>query len=137
MPLHAHALPTNSSLSSTLRVLVAEGSWHVAKIIERTLAGLGVEVIGPVASAAEAERLLVAHAPHLAVVDIRLRGGMACSLIERMHEAGVCVVAVSCYSLYPVSTETIAAVLHKPFSETDLIDTIRGLLRNGSRPPSR
>jgi AmiR/NasT family two-component response regulator len=66
----------NSSPSIGLRVLVAESSWHVAKLVEQALVGLGMEIIGPVARAAEAKRLLAAHAPHFAVIGIRLRDGM-------------------------------------------------------------
>jgi hypothetical protein len=47
---------------------------------------LGAEVLGPVATAAEAERLIAEQMPDASIVDFNLRGGeLAYGLIDRLQ----------------------------------------------------
>src|SRR5262245_54190869 len=115
-----------------LRVLVVEDTWHVAKALKTALEGMGLVVAGPAANAADAQRLLVEHEPHLAVVDINLKGEMAYGLIDRMHERGVRVVVVSGYAVLPTATRNAAAILQKPFSGAELQATLRQVMRPGT-----
>ena len=68
--------------------------------------------------------------PDLAVVDIKLRDEMTSSLILNMHNEGIRVVAVSGYTQFPGPTEHIAAILQKPFSESEFLATMLGVLGN-------
>src|ERR1700749_659415 len=82
-----------------LRVLVVEDSWHVPRAVESLLRSYGAEVAGPVASTAEAERLIAEQIPDVAIVDINLRGGeLAHGLIDRLNELGVRVIVVTGYA---------------------------------------
>src|SRR5437867_2201777 len=72
-----------------VRILLVEDSWHVAIAMKRLAESLGMVVIGPVATVAEAEQLLLSCAPDIAVVDINLRGDKAYGLIDRLHTQAV------------------------------------------------
>lgn len=82
------------------------------------LANLGMEVAGPAATVAEAERLAARHRPELAVVDINLKGEMAYDLVSQLHDGGVRVIVVSGYSVLPRLSGKTVAVLQKPARRT-------------------
>ena len=97
-------------------------SWHVATAIESLLRSFGAEVAGPVASTADAERLLAEQLPHVAVVDINLRGGeLAYDLIDKLNDLAVRVIVVSGYSALRLHQDKVAAVLQKPITEAELL----------------
>jgi CheY-like chemotaxis protein len=104
---------------------VVEDSWHVANALKSLLEELGVKVGGPAASPAEAERLLAARKPDVAIVDINLKGEMAYGLIDRLNEHGVRVVVISGYAIPQVAQSKVAAVLQKPFSAKALLAILR------------
>jgi CheY-like chemotaxis protein len=107
---------------SGLRVLVVEDSWHVATAIQSLLRSFGAEVAGPVASTADAERLLAEQLPHVAIVDINLRGGeLAYGLIDKLNELAVRVIVVSGYSAPRLRQDKVVAVLQKPITEAELL----------------
>ncbi len=116
---------------SGLRVLVVEDTWHVAKALKTALEGMGMVVAGPAANTADAERLIAEETPHLAVVDVNLKGELAYGLIDRMHDRGVRVIVVSGYAVLPNSTQKAAAVLQKPFSGAELQATLRQVMHRG------
>ena len=91
------------SLLKGVHVLVVEDTWHVAKALKSALEQVGMHVSGPAATTAEAKRLVAAHMPAVAVVDVNLKREMACDLIDDLHQQGVRVVVVSGYAVPPVS----------------------------------
>jgi DNA-binding NtrC family response regulator len=109
-------MPTLKGVS----VLVVEDTWHVASAMKSALEQLGMDVIGPTATTAEARRLVAAHVPQIALVDVNLKREMASALIDELHEQGVKVIVVSGYAAPPVAMENAAAFLQKPFSGTEL-----------------
>ena len=117
-------LQGNSGLKG-LRVLVVEDSWHVANALKSLLEELGIEVAGPAASLQDAERLLEAREPQLAIVDINLKGEMAYGLIDTLHARGIRIVVISGYAVPQVAQSKVAAVLQKPFSATSLLAVLR------------
>jgi len=107
---------------SGLRVLVVEDSWQVATAVQSLLRSFGAEVAGPVASTAEAERLLAERIPHVAIVDLHLRGGeLAYDLIDKLNDLAVRVIVVSGYSHPRLQRDKVAAVLEKPITEAELL----------------
>ena len=104
-----------------LRVLVVEDSWHVAHAIKSLLEELGMVVAGPAATLGDAERLLAAREPEVAIVDINLKGEMAYGLIDRLHGRGVRVVVISGYAVPQIAQGKVAAILQKPFSAKSLL----------------
>jgi len=75
--LSSNATDPQSAASSDLRglrVLVVEDSWHVARALKSILEDLRMQVAGPAATLAEAERLVAAQIPEVAIVDIQSQG---------------------------------------------------------------
>ena len=110
------------------RVLVVEDQWHVANALKSALEAEGMEVSGPAGKTADARRLASEHKPKLAVVDINLKGEMAYSLIDELHNRGVRVVVVSGYAVLPRLATEVAAVLQKPFNGPELLAALRRAL---------
>ena len=105
-------------------VLIVEDIWHVAQALKSTLEQMGMHVVGPTATTAEARSLAFAKSPRLAVVDVNLKQETSYALIDELHQQGVRVIVISGYTAPALSEDSVAAFLHKPFSETDLITTI-------------
>jgi len=113
-----------------MRVLLVEDSWQIGMALKRLLQSMGAEVLGPVATTAEAESLLAEPAPDVALVDFNLRGGeRAHGLIDRLYGQGIRVVVVSGYGDLPVPPEKIAAILQKPIVEEQLLAALRPVMK--------
>ena len=109
-----------------IRVLLVEDSWHLGVAMKGLLQVLGADVAGPVATTAEAERLLAEGALDVALVDFNLRNGeRADGLIDRLHDLGVCVIVTSGYAVVPGVSEKVAAILQKPIAESQLLAALR------------
>jgi DNA-binding NtrC family response regulator len=108
-----------------VRVLVVEDAWHVAKAMKAMLERLGMSVVGPTATTAEARRLIAVNHPRLALVDMNLKGEMAGDLIDELHAQGTPVIIVSGYSVPAVAKEKVVACLQKPYSGDELITAMR------------
>jgi CheY-like chemotaxis protein len=108
-----------------VRVLIVEDAWQVAAALKAVLEDLRMEVLGPVATILEAERLTAAHMPEVAVIDVNLKGEMAYGLISQLHDRGVPVIVVTGYAVLPRLTEKAAAILQKPFNGPELITALR------------
>src|SRR5437899_2819563 len=76
-----------------LRVLVVEDSWHVSTGLRMLLEACGAAVDGPVATSADAMRLVSENTPDVAIVDINLRDGeQSYELIDRLQDRGIRIV---------------------------------------------
>jgi DNA-binding response OmpR family regulator len=106
-------------------VLVVEDTWPVAKALKGALEQLGMHVIGPTATTADARRLVASHAPIVALVDVNLKQEMAGDLIDELYERGIRVIIVSGYAVPPVSMEKAAAFVQKPFNGKELVAALR------------
>ena len=127
LPSKRHVEQDHSSLKG-IRVLVVEDTWHVAKALKSVLEQVGMDVRGPVATTAEAKRLIAEDMPRLAVVDVNLKREMACGLIDELHDQGVSVVVISGYAAPPISADKAVAILQKPFSGSELLAVlVRGV----------
>jgi DNA-binding response OmpR family regulator len=112
-----------------VRVLVVEDSWHVARAMQSVLEQMGMVVASPVATLDDAKRLIAENTFDLALVDINLKGEMTYDLIGHLHDRGVRVVVVSGYAAVGESLLNAAAVLQKPFSGSELLATLRQVMR--------
>jgi len=115
----------NSVRSLDLRgthFLVIDDSWKVGKELKAILEGLGADVAGPVATASEAQDLVAARTHHIALVDINFRDmELAYDLIDHLHERGIRVIIITGYAALPQRLQSVAAIIQKPFTETDLL----------------
>ncbi len=120
---------------SGVRILVVEDSWQLAMALKSLLQACGAEVSGPVATAADAQRLVSEQAPDAALVDFNLRGGeRADALIDQLHEQGIYVIVTSGYAVLPVVPRHAAAILQKPISEAQLLGSLRPVVARKTQP---
>jgi DNA-binding response OmpR family regulator len=126
-------LKVEASALRGLRVLIVEDSYVVARSIQSLLEEMGMVVVGPVATSIDAERLLIERSPDLAIVDIHLKGEVSFNLIDRLHEAGIPVLAMSGLIAHS-RLASATAILQKPFSGSDLLAAIDGIFI--SSPPA-
>ena len=114
----------NVGILKGVAVLIVDDIWHVAQALKSTLEQVGMRVVGPTATTAEARSLAFAKSPRLAIVDVNLKQETSYALIDELHQQGVRVIVISGYTAPALSEDSVAAFLQKPFSETDLINTI-------------
>jgi len=116
------------------KVLLVEDSWHAAQAMKDLLEGWGMIVVGPVAGVDEAQRLLDSTTPPVAIVDIRLKDGLAYDLIDLLIEKGVSVVVASGYADVPTLEGKVAAILQKPFPAGKLLTTLKSVMAQRHQP---
>lgn len=110
-----------------MRVLLVEDSWQLGMALKSLLRSFDAEVDGPVATTADAERLISEHVPDAAVIDINLRQGeRSYGLIDRLISLDVPVIVTSGYSDLPM-VPAKAHILEKPISEERLIAILRSV----------
>ena len=110
-----------------MRVLLVEDSWQLGMALKSLLRSFDAEVDGPVATTADAERLISEHVPDAAVIDINLRQGeRSYGLIDRLIGLDVPVIVTSGYSDLPM-VPAKAHILEKPISEEELIAILRSV----------
>ena len=113
-------------------ILIVEDAWHVAKAMKSLLEQLGMDVLGPTATTAEARRLLAIQRPLAALVDVNLKGEMAWDLIDDMCEQGIGVAVISGYAQPDASRGRPVTYLQKPFSEAELMAALYAIIgKNG------
>lgn len=110
---------------SGLCVLIVEDSWDVGISLKRLLEAYGAETNGPVATVAEALRLISEHAVDAALVDINLRNGeQSYALIDLLHDKGIRTIVLSGYADAPLARGKVAAILQKPIADERLIESL-------------
>jgi CheY-like chemotaxis protein len=117
--------PSASELNG-LRILIVEDSWQVSAALKRLLEAWGADVAGPVATVADAARVVSERTIDVALVDINLRGGeLAYDLIDQLHDHGIRIVVVTGYADVSIDEKKVAAVLQKPVSGPRLLQSLR------------
>ena len=112
-----------------LSILLVEDSWHVGKAMKGLLRVLGAEVVGPAATAADAERLVAERTPDVAIVDVNLRHGETSSnSIDRLLEQRIPVIIVTGYAAVSLPTRNVEAILEKPVSKQRLLENLRPII---------
>ncbi len=131
-----HTPPTSgSSELKGARILLVEDSWHVGNAIRRLLRALGADVAGPVATIADAERLIAERKPDVAIVDINLRDGeRANPLLDRLQEEGVPVIVITGYTEVSLQPGKVEAILQKPVNVEQFLAILRPIV---ARLPDR
>ena len=107
------------------QVLVVEDSWHIAGAIKTVVETVGMTVVGPAATLADAEKLMASNALDMAVVDINLQGELTYGLIEKLIASKIAVVIVSGYEVLPEIADRADAVLKKPIRAGVLLATLQ------------
>lgn len=115
-------------MKSALRVLVVEDEWLIATQIVAMLERAGHIVVGPFASAEEAEETIRSGDLDVALLDVRLAQGNSFAIADACLEAGTPFAFVTGV----VSTDLpvlFAAfpILRKPYSEAAVLEQLRSL----------
>lgn len=127
-PDNQETLVGGSADLSGMRILLVEDSWHIGTALKSLLRALGADVIGPAATAAEAEGLISDQTPDVAIVDFNLRGGeLATDLIDKLYERAIRVIVVSGYETLPLAPGKAAVTLQKPLVESELLAALQPL----------
>jgi CheY-like chemotaxis protein len=125
--------PQSPDLSG-VRILVVEDAWQLGMAVTDLLKDLGAEVIGPAATAADAQRLASAQPPDAAFVDYNLRAGeLADGLIRWLNEQGIHVVVTTGYAVPFAVSRHAAMILQKPLSEAALLGSLRPVVARKAR----
>jgi CheY-like chemotaxis protein len=109
------------------RILLAEDEILIAADIEAMLVELGCEVVGPVATVAEIERLAAVGDLDGAVLDVNLRGLPVFSALPALRARSVPVILSSGYDsseLFPEEFRDLP-VLVKPYDRKELAALLR------------
>jgi DNA-binding response OmpR family regulator len=108
-----------------LHILIVEDSADLGIAVASLLQACAADVAGPVATTADADRLIDGRLPDVALIDIHLRAGeRADELIARLHDQGVRVVVTSGDPSRLGTRVKADATLSKPFSEEELIAAV-------------
>lgn len=110
------------------RILVVEDEYWLATEIADVLKAEGAEILGPVGTLADAERLLETN-PDCAVLDVNLHGEMAFPIAERLRAARVPFAIASGYDsgALPPSLAEVPR-LQKPFDPGALRSLLPALI---------
>jgi DNA-binding response OmpR family regulator len=108
------------------RLLIVEDSWEVSTQLKTFFESCGAEVVGPVATANDARRLISEGIPDIGLVDINLRSGeLSYELINEMHALQIPIVVITGFANTSPATDKAVAVLQKPFTEAELLAALR------------
>lgn len=81
---------------------------------------------GPVATTADAMRLVSERAPDAAIVDINLRDGeLSYELIDWLQDRGIRIVVLTGYANISLQEGKVAVILQKPARDEVLIASLR------------
>ena len=104
-----------------LRVLVVEDEFLIALTMERMLHRFGVEVVGPIASLAEAVEIACTAELDGAVLDVNVDGEKIYPCIEQLGDRGIPFILTTGYAAANLPERYRTATrLGKPFSEAEL-----------------
>jgi DNA-binding response OmpR family regulator len=81
-----------------MRILIVEDEYYLAADLAEALTARGAEVVGPVATLAEAAKAIADCPPDHAVLDVNLRGEMSFPIADRLEAAGIPYVIATGYS---------------------------------------
>ena len=127
-----------SNCMKGLQVLLVEDSSNVGEAIKTMLRSWGADVVGPAATTAEAERLLLDHSADVALIDFHLRGGeVSSALIARLNDQGIPVIVTSGSGMDFLPPIKAVAILEKPFSELRLLEILYPLIPRGAAASHR
>ena len=108
------------------RVLLVEDEYFLADDLVGLLRGTGLEVVGPVGTLDDAQRLVDKERIDCAILDINLRGQMAFPVADRLGEAGIPFVFATGYSRTAIP-DRFRGVPHieKPFEPARLLGLLQ------------
>lgn len=116
------------------RILIVEDEYWLATEIANALEEDGAEIIGPVGTLRDAQRLLESDRLDCAVLDVNLHGEMAFPIAEQLQGANVPFALASGYDkeILPANLADVPR-LRKPFDPRELRGMLPQLIANGQK----
>ena len=112
------------------RILVVEDDWFISNDLKRMLARHGANLIGPVATLDEALDLARQDGFELAIIDIKLRDGMAYPVADELRRQSVPFVFATGYPSDAIPDRFSDVLLfEKPFEAVGLLGETERLCR--------
>jgi CheY-like chemotaxis protein len=112
------------------RILIVEDEALVAMLVEDALLDAGAEVIGPVATVAEAMALLETAPLDAAVLDLNLAGETSTPVADALATRGVPFVVATGYGAEGLPPgHSAVPVLAKPYDPDELTGTLSRICR--------
>jgi DNA-binding response OmpR family regulator len=119
-------------------ILIVEDEFLLGLLLAEALGDVGHRVLGPASCRAEALGLLTDRAPHLALVDVELRGGESgIELATELRRHGVpCVFTTGQPNRARAHRELALGLVAKPYNPMTILEVVRYLeaLHAGERP---
>jgi CheY-like chemotaxis protein len=119
-----------------LRVLIAEDNLFAAMELEKVLADLGCEPVGPVAQLDQAMRLAQQENLDGALLDVDLRGELVFAVAEELERRRIPVIFASGYDsddMFPAPFVQHPR-LRKPFGESEIRRVLEAAIGGGPAP---
>ena len=112
--------------TAALRILIVEDEFLVADHIAYTLEQLGYEVVGPVATIAEAMTLIEDQRIDGALLDANLDGASSAPIADALNARAVPFVVCTGYGSLKLSAEVldVAPRVTKPYSRHQFAETL-------------
>ncbi len=115
------------------RVLVVEDRYLLADDLQRTLAGAGAQIIGPVSTVEAAQEALRQQELDGALLDIDIRGELAFSVAEELAAKGVPYIFISGFMPGALPERfREAPFLSKPASTNRVLQALEELFRGSA-----
>jgi DNA-binding response OmpR family regulator len=113
------------------RILVVEDEFFIAMQIEGILRGAGLRVVGSAGTLSSAVSLARKSECDAAVLDVNLKGERVDEVAAILSERAVPFMFVSGYGRgnLPAAFRTGVEFLAKPFTDRNLLEAVRNLLR--------
>lgn len=113
-------------MSDAMRVLVVEDEPLIGMLIEDVLDDLGWEMVGPVASVADALALARSERIDCAILDVNVRGGQTYPVAELLLGRGVPLLVASGYGDWTLPEHLLSQNrLLKPYTSDQLRNELR------------
>ena len=118
------------TMSGRLKILVVEDDALIAMELEERLQELGYEVLGPVATVEDAERVIAETRPDAALLDANLAGVSSVPIGVRLAGMGVPLAFCTGYDQIKNAPPELAnaPILTKPISDADLVAGLKALV---------
>jgi DNA-binding NtrC family response regulator len=121
-------------VSSAIHILLVEDHAMLRGIMEQTLVAAGLRVTVAESGDRAAELLDGGVAPDVLLSDIRMRGRLNGQDLARWAQKRYPSMAILLQTGFGEVDGSEFRVLHKPFDPDQLLDAIRGVIKNHSPP---
>jgi CheY-like chemotaxis protein len=111
-----------------MQILVVEDEPFIAMDIAATIAGAGMEIVGPAGSIRDALKLIEEQGCEAAILDANLNGMSATPVAEALQARGIPFMVLSGYAAEQLpSSLSRAPFLAKPCEAAELVMLVRSL----------